>query len=290
MNKKIIILPVAALVLAGCSSVSTPADQVALHYEGGPIQAKAFSECINTASRDFSTVGDSYFQYPSSQRNWRFSEGGDTETITFTTSDKIEMSVDGVVNFTLNTDCEALRAFHESIGNRYNAAFTGNEAPAGWNSMLDTYLGIPLGTAIDRVAQQYTYDQLYSDPTVKGQWEKQVSELLPELVGRQTEGDQEYFKNFQVTLEKPTPPADVLAALVARQAAVAKADTARIEADAQVTAAQAQIAVEQAEAAKIAERIKVLGVDGYLKEQAINEGLNPFQPTAPLLTTGDQPK
>ena len=42
---------------------------------------------------------------------------------------------------------------------------------------------------------------------------------------------------------------------------------------------EAQIEVEKAEAAKIAERIKVLGRDGYLKQYAIDKGLNPYQPT-----------
>jgi hypothetical protein len=53
-----------------------------------------------------------------------------------------------------------------------------------------------------------------------------------------------------------------------------------------VKAAQAQVEVERAEAAKIAERIKVLGRDGYLKQYAIDKGLNPYQPTTSGLITG----
>lgn len=41
----------------------------------------------------------------------------------------------------------------------------------------------------------------------------------------------------------------------------------------------APFAVEKAEAAKIAERIKVLGRDGYLRQYAIDHGLNPYQPS-----------
>jgi hypothetical protein len=35
-----------AMVLTGCSSVSTPPDQVALHYKAGPIESTKFSDCV----------------------------------------------------------------------------------------------------------------------------------------------------------------------------------------------------------------------------------------------------
>ena len=47
--------------------------------------------------------------------------------------------------------------------------------------------------------------------------------------------------------------------------------------------------VEKAEAAKIAERIKVLGQEGYLKQYAIDHGLNPYQPTTGGLITDSTP-
>ncbi len=49
----------------------------------------------------------------------------------------------------------------------------------------------------------------------------------------------------------------------------------------------AQVAVERAEAAKINERIKVLGRDGYLKQYSIDHGLNPYQPSTGSLITGN---
>ena len=286
MRKRTIGIAAAAmLLLVGCSTTSTQADQVAVHYQGGPIQAKAFADCVAPASRDYSSIGDTYYVYPASQRNWVFGGGNaDTGAITFVTSDGIEMSVTGVGNFTLNTDCKTLQAFHETIGNRYNASFDGSNASEGWINMLQVYIAQPLETAIDRAGQQFTYQQLYFDPAAKAVWETSVVELLPELVGRQTEGDAEYFKNFQITLQKPEPPASIKEALVAQQAAVAKANAAKAEADAQVAAAQAQVAVEAAEAAQIAQKIAVLGVDGYLKQEAIDNSLNPFQPTVPLVT------
>ena len=110
---------------------------------------------------------------------------------------------------------------------------------------------------------------------------------MPDLVGRQIDGEEEFFTNFAITLQKPEPPQSVKAALVDQQEAVAKAKADEAEAAAQVkAAAKAQVEVERAEAAKIDERIKVLGRDGYLKQYAIDKGLNPYQPTTSGLITG----
>ena len=45
--------------------------------------------------------------------------------------------------------------------------------------------------------------------------------------------------------------------------------------------------MEKAEAAKISERIKVLGREGYLKQYAIDHGQNPYQPSTNSLITGN---
>jgi regulator of protease activity HflC (stomatin/prohibitin superfamily) len=155
--------------------------------------------------------------------------------------------------------------------------------------MLSVYISRPLETAIDRASQNYTYTELYTDPNVKAQWEQDVLEQMPDLVGRQIDGDEEFFTNFAITLQKPVPPESVKAALVAQQEAVARAKAKEAEAAAQVKAAQAQVEVEKAEAAKIAERIKVLGKDGYLRQYAIDHGLNPYQPTTGGLITNSGP-
>lgn len=155
----------------------------------------------------------------------------------------------------------------------------------GWRQMLNVYIARPLDTAIDRAGQNYTYTELYTDPTKKAAWEQDVLEQLPGLVNRQTDGDTEFFLNFAITLQKPEPPQAIKDALVKQQEAVARAKAAEAEAAARESAAQAQIAVEKAEAAKINERIKVLGRDGYLKQYAIDHGLNPYQPSTNGLIT-----
>ena len=282
-----------ALAVAGPSTISTGPDQVALHYKGGAFSSKVFSDCVAPSNRVFDGPGDTHVAYPSSQTNFVFSEtNSDGAPITFVTKDGIEMTVEGVANLLLNTSCEpiklgnttykggALQRFHELIGNRYSAYMTADgQRSEGWNRMLSVYIGRPLDTAIDRAGQNYTYTELYTDPSKKAQWEADVLTQLPELVNRQTNGDTEFFTNFAVTLQKPEPPQAIKDALVTQQEAVARAKAAEAEAAAKQKAAEAQIAVEKAEAAKIAERIKVLGRDGYLRQYAIDHGLNPYQPS-----------
>jgi regulator of protease activity HflC (stomatin/prohibitin superfamily) len=103
-------------------------------------------------------------------------------------------------------------------------------------------------------------------------------------VDRQTDGDETFFKNFTVTLQKPEPPKAIKDALVAQQSKVADAAAKKAEADAQVATAKAQKALEEAEAAKAKIWIDTLGADGYLKKLVIESGQNPYQPASALVT------
>lgn len=284
----IAVLLLASLIFIRPTTVSTGPDQVALHYTDGAFSARRFQDCVGSSSRAWDGPGDKHYSYPKSQRNYVFGEGGDRAPVIFVSKDGIEMSVDGVAAFLLNTDCETLQKFHDLIGNRYAAYMdsTDGNGSAGWLTMLSVYISRPLETAIDRASQKYTYTELYTDPAVKAQWEADVLAQMPDLVGRQIDGEEEFFTDFAITLQKPVPPEAVKAALVGQQESVAKAKAKEAEAQAQVKAAEAQVAVEKAEAAKIAERIKVLGREGYLKQYAIDHGLNPYQPSTNGLITG----
>ena len=107
------------------------------------------------------------------------------------TKDGIEMTVEGVANFLLNTACnrwrsaasptrvDALQRFHELIGNRYVAYMTEDGFRSdGWRQMLAIYIARPLDTAIDRAGQAYTYSELYTDPAKKAAWEQSVLDQL----------------------------------------------------------------------------------------------------------------
>ncbi len=295
----IVVLLLGLLIFVRPSTASTGPDQVALHYKGGAFTSKRFSDCIAPSNRVFDGPGDGHFAYPASQTNFVFDvDTGDGGPITFVTKDGIEMTVEGVTNFLLNTSCDsleingttypggALQRFHELIGNRYAAYMTEDGFRSeGWRQMLSIYIARPLDTAIDRAGQNYTYVELYTDPAKKAAWESSVLEQLPDLVNRQTDGETEFFLNFAVTLQKPEPPQSIKDELVKQQAAVAAAKAAQAEAEAREAAALAQVAVEKAEAQKIAERVAVLGREGYLQQYAIDQGLNPFQPSTNSLIT-----
>jgi hypothetical protein len=291
----------AALIFARPSTTSTGPDQVALHYKGGAFTSERFSDCIRPSNRVFDGPGDGHFAYPASQTNFVFDNGGQSDgaAVTFVTKDGIEMTVEGVANFLLNTDCApteiggerfeggALQRFHELIGKRYQAYMTDDGfRSAGWREMLSVYIARPLDTAIDRAGQSYTYTELYTDPSKKAQWEHSVLDQLPGLVDRQTDGETQFFLNFAVTLQKPEPPQSIKDELIKQQAAVAAAKAAQAEAEAREAAALAQVEVEKAEAQKIQARIAVLGVEGYLQQYAIDQGLNPFQPSTNGLING----
>lgn len=299
----LVALALLVLMVVRPTAISTGPDQVALHYKGGAFSSKRFSDCVAPSNRQFDGPGDLHFAYPASQTNFVFdAQDGDSGPITFVTKDGIEMTVEGVANFLLNTSCEpieigsttysggALQRFHELIGNRYNAYMTADGARSdGWRQMLNVYIFRPLDTATDRAGQNYTYTELYTDPNKKAQWERDVLAQLPELVNRQTDGDTEFFQNFAVTFQKPEPPQSIKDELVKQQAAVAKAKAAEAEAAAREAAAKAQVAVERAEAAKIGERVRVLGRDGYLQQYAIDHGINPFQPSGGSLIVDQKP-
>lgn len=272
------------LVFARPTTISTGTDEVGLHYSAGPFSSTRFASCVSESQREWNGPFDKHFKYPSSQTNFVFGPGGEfgyEGGISFVTSDGIEMTVYGVANFLLNTECEVMNEFHDLIGNRYQAYLDDDgQRSVGWSTkVLPIYIGKPLQTAVDRAGQSYRYAELYNDPTVKAQWERDVIAALPELVNRQTDGDDDFFINFALTLEKPEPPQAIKDALVQQQAKVAEARAREAEAQAQKAAAEAQIAVERANAAQIAALIRVLGVEGYLQRYAIDSGLNPFQPS-----------
>lgn len=273
----------AALMMSGCSSVSTGPDQAALHYEGGSLSSKKFVDCVDPSQREYNGPGDNHFVYPANQRVFDFTgkDGSDAGVITVATKDSIQMGVPGLVRFTLNTDCAALREFHEKIGNREGAYFDEADKPSqGWRQVLDQFIGRQIDATLDREALAYNWREIYTDPKAKEALDKAVAENLQQLVNANTEGDTQFFNILSVQLQKPEPPQELLAALASEQTAIAEANAARSKAQADVATARAQEALARAEAAK--KRAEIAGYgdkDTYLRDRCIEKGCNPFQPT-----------
>lgn len=257
---------VAVLIgLLVCTRFSTAPDQTGLHYSAGPLSATKFEECIEPSSRVWNGPADKHYAYPSGQRTFSFGLGApdgtalDSGSLIALTKDNIELTVNGVVTFTLNTDCDTLREFHEEIGLKFDAAMDGNNVSDGWRSMLNVYMAQSLQRAINDATQSLEWRSLYNDPAVKETWEAEVKENLPRYVKQAMGGD--YFDNFSVTIQKPELPADLAEALRATQVAVE-----------QNNAQKERNETVQTELDSIRSLVEVLGPDGYNTYAAIKDG------------------
>jgi len=274
-----------AIFATGCSTVSTAPDMVALHYKGGSFSSQTFENCVPVSKRERNGPGDHYFRYPASQRNYDATggEGSDAAPFIVVSKDNAEMAVPVIINFDLDTNCDTLRKFHETIGNR-DAAFwnsdVSSEIPQGWRNSLSKIVGKPADTVLDREAKQFNYRDLRNSADARVQLQQAVQHELPTLA-KVAEGGNEFLINWQVTVLSPTPTNPALVdAIAAEQNNIAQANAAKAKAEADKATAEAQVAVETANARKRREEVKGYGsVEEYNKAKAIERGLNPYQPT-----------
>ena len=274
-----------ALMLTGCASASTGPDMVAVHYSGGATSAKKFKDCLPPSDRSGFHPGDKYYGYPTRQVSYDATGGAGSEAEPFgvVSKDNAQMKVPVTITFTLKTDCTTLRKMHETIGGRYDAAFDASGSTSdeneGWTNMLNYVIGKPLDTSLDRMAQQYNWRDLWNNPQVKSELEKQVNESIADLVKRQAGGD--FFEGYSVLLMKPEPNDPGLTDAINReQSEVAQSNAEKARAEADTAKAEAQIKLAQAEALKKKAEIQGYGgFDNYICVYMADQGLNCKQPT-----------
>lgn len=286
----------AAILLAGCSVANTPPDQIALHYDGGAMVASKYIDCVDPSTYKTEGLGHTFYYYPTSLRTYSATgdEGAERKSFTVVSSDNAELTIPVTVTFTLTSDCDLLREFHESIGNRNKAFWGGSDfpdenqdgTPDGWVTVLNFYIGKALEATLDRASQGYEWRELWNNPEIKAEIEKAVEENLAVIVDDQMKGH--YFDISTILLQTPTPVSeDLKNAVVAEQTAVANAKAAEAAAEAEKTSkvkaaeaaqaeAEARIAVAKAEAAQMEEQIRVLGQDGWIKKYGIDNGITPW--------------
>lgn len=268
----VVIGVVAIFGLSSCSRVSTQPDEMVLHYAGGTFEAIKFDRCINPSSgATLLGPGDTSYSYPFGQRTFEFSGSEEAEStpISIVSKDNVEMQVAGSATFTLNTDCQTLRQFHEKIGLKYRAYFDGDDSP-GWRNMLNFYLKQPLDRALDAASQEFEWKKLFNDPNVKQQWEQRVGTLARQFIKETAGADYFCQPNYAgtgecgdmvLTIQKPEPPASLIEALAAEQAAK------------QQNLAQQQInAKVKTELESVQDLVKVLGPQGAILWKAIQDG------------------
>ena len=299
------------LLLSSCSQAETASDETAVQVGGGIFEGRPTKDCIDNGIREVnwgSGAGDSYFYYPESQRvyDFRGGEGADAEPIQVVSQDNQPVSIPGTIQFSLATDdCDVLKAFHDNIGRRYSAYMVdgpdGRRTDTGWIKMMDVYLGAAANSTMDRVAKQYTWQQLYGDPAIKDEINSAVNEEIARLVNQQTDGDEVFFIEFSALLQQPLPDPELIqslkdietgkaAAEAVETRAIADAAAAEAAAGAQVAQKQAELQVAEIDAAIQASEIAPFGsVENYNNWLAIQGGLNPFQPSYGGSTIVDAP-
>lgn len=156
---------VAMVGLGGCTS-QAEVDKVGLHYTGGPIQGKHFSELINPGSGvQFVGIFDTVAWLPAGQRNYIVSSNkgdGDREDvadqIVVPAKGGVSMAFELSVYFKLNTRSDVIRTFYEQICKKYHCT-----EDSGWRRMLNDNLRKIIETSMNERIRQYDVGVLYAN-------------------------------------------------------------------------------------------------------------------------------
>lgn len=241
--KRLLLLLMAVLALAGCSLAQTTPDEVSIRYSGGALfaEAEVFKKCYGPGESEHGEAGDKVYTYPAGQRTFKFSTdpGSDSPPFSVTAAGGITLSVSGTITFTPQfQDCATLQQFHERIGRKYAAYLRGEddastqvvEGAEGWTEMLLTYVKDPAERAIDNDSLGYDAFALSTDPATKGKWEQAALADIPKVMATQSGG--EFFKIDSVILQAPQLPQQMIDGQIAKQTAQQQADAAAIAATA----------------------------------------------------------
>ena len=211
----------ALFALSACSSVSTNPDEVALHYKGGDFSSKKFADCVDSSSRSWDGPGDNHFIYPAGQRTFSFtgSKGSESKPIsTKTATTGVNVAIAGFVTFTLKTDCDTLRKFHETVGAKYKAYWDGSgEESTGWGKFLNDYLKVPLDSTMDRAGLNFDASTLTYSTEAQDKFEEDVKNALPSAV-KAALGD-DFIKINAVQIKSPELPASLKESYEAKEKA-----------------------------------------------------------------------
>lgn len=226
------------MVMTGCSSVSTAPDEASANYNDGSFTSKSFQDCTGRSKRVWDGPGDQHYVYPAGQRTFSFTgaEGSEHSPMPVTTGSQ-EVLIPGFVTFTLNTDCDTLRKFHETIGNKYGAYKGGG----GWDDFLNDYIAVPLSATLNEAAgaidipKDESVDQswyhLYTNAKAQQQFEEYVHTHLPTEI-ENTLGS-EFIEVNAVSISKPAI-SDNLKSGLAQKEEARLANEAQKERNAQV--------------------------------------------------------
>ena len=278
--------------MSGCG-YNVPSDMVAVHVKSGPNDSKQVVGCVPSASRKhWWSTNDDYPLFPTSEREWDATgqTGSDSKDFTSVTKDKVVMNIPVTIRFTLKTDCDTLEKFYTSYARRYAVHFdadgTYNDQ---WETLLRKLVADPADQTLDRIVQQFNWQNVWNDPKTKTDIEQQMNAALQSdnsLMVQTAKG--QYFEGISVLIGTPAPENSELSAAVAsEQTNVAKSEALQAQAKAEKAQAEAETAVAKANAAKQRATLEGFQLKGmtpaqalraYNENQLIAQGGNPYQP------------
>lgn len=311
--KKTLLLVIFALMLifgmSACTSdgLADPSFRT-LRYEGGAGEGSKFKECVDVGEKLL--TDDKYYPYPTTQREnvWDTanynagSNSADHPDLELTDQDGNTVNVKMKVSFFLNTSCDkvtvdtasgkrtfkggVIQAFHEMIGKTRHAYFDQDGSYGdGWLWAMDNYISAPVTQFMTPRLRTLTAEKAWKNPEIAKNLAEELAEQLPELVNAGMETDLQFYQDFTVKIIAMTPDSEYLNIYKSRQNAKIAAETAALNRDQKVAEANANATIALAQAKiKRAEINAYPTVESYLKAQAIEKGMNPFQPNGTLLT------
>jgi SPFH domain/Band 7 family protein len=191
---------------------STPPDQLALHYSGGPFEGTHFIAVVPPGTGvHFYGISEKWYEYPATQRNYIVSEKpaeGDRpepDFIRTTSKDQQEADWQVATTFKLNTDPAVIKRFHEQLGLKFEAW---NED--GWDQMLAQTLRQVLENRMNTEVGKYDIAALYSDPDTRAKVQTAVGEDLRDGVNQLAGGPFFCGPTFDPTKPTVCPPLQFL--------------------------------------------------------------------------------
>jgi regulator of protease activity HflC (stomatin/prohibitin superfamily) len=299
-----------ATTLTGCSKQYIDASMMGLRYAGGVGEGGKFKECLKTGKADYSD--DTLYLYPTTQRQDDFNSdrykpsdpnAADNKDITVTTKDGVPVHIRGNQNFGLNTECDTIRAFHETIGKTRKAYFNDDGTyNKGWITTMNYYITPATVEQWRDVISTHNVSELWPSTALYTALVDEVNENMPAAVDKRTEGDEKYYNRLTFSLTSITPAEAYQTQYLERQTAQTAAETADLNKAAKIKQAEADKAVRvaqaEAEAAEKREQIKAYQLPGMTEQQAVRayneaqliaKGGNPYQPGGtPLIQTGGE--
>lgn len=165
----VVLVALAAVLLMFVEGwAAVPADKIALHYSGGPLEGQRFQKVVAPgAGAKFYGLLENVYHLPATQLNYIMSKAADQgdanrpEFVGAPTLDKVTVQWETATYFTLNTDEPVVRRFFEEICLHYRC--TDLSPGGGWDRMVADTVRQQVVAAIQAESRRYTSDDIYAN-------------------------------------------------------------------------------------------------------------------------------